>query len=301
MNTKKDCKVLFNTLIQRMWKKNQEDPIVENPLYIIEETITYIMKQSKKNRFYDLKDNKFCFLESINSEAKKNGTVLTGLFKSARNEFRPDLINKKTGVERRNPKEITEGDIEKTHFVVKIDKTTKEVYLLIEYNFHGIHTNNVVNYFSYFDDKYLKSKNEKRTYSIIHTIIPRNNFLTELETLSRTRLAEIYFDKKLLGSEALNFSNRTVSLKKELKLVASASPQESITEVVVDFFNVFKKKQSAVSKVRVYGTDQDNNEIILDTSFMSKVEFVEVELNQETGEVNTTQLFTGLKKIAKTL
>lgn len=116
--------------------------------------------------------------------------------------------------------------------------------------------------------------------------------------MSRTKLAEIYFDKRLLGSKALNFSNRFVSLKKDLKLVASASPQESITEVAVDFYNAMNRKGSEVSKVRVYGNDQDNNEIVLDTSFMSRVEFVSVDLNQDTGEVNSVQLLSGLKKIA---
>lgn len=271
------------------------------PLYVIEDIVAFTMKQSKKKRFYDLKDNKFCFLESADITAKGNeATLITGFFKSARNEFRPDLINKKTGTERKNPKEITEGDIEKTHFVIKIDKSAKEVYLFLEYNFHGINANNIVNYLTVFNAKYLVTKDKKKSYSIKHSIIPRNNFLTELESITRTRLAEIYFDKQLLGSKALNFSNRFVSLKKELKLVAAASPQESITEVAIDFYNALNRKNSEVSKVRIYGNDEDNNEIILDTSFMSKVEFVEVDLNQDTGDVNSTQLFSGLKKIANT-
>jgi len=301
MKSKKDCKVFFITLIETMWKNKQDDPRIDNPLYLIEDIIEYTMKLSKTKRFYDLKDGKFCFLESAEIVPTVNQpTLISGFFKSARNEFRPNLINKRTGVERKNPKEITEGDIEKTHFVIKIDREAKEVYFFLEHNFHGVSEKNAVNYFSTFHSKYLTAKDLKKNSSIKHLIMVRNNFLTELENLERTRLAEIYFDKQLLGSKALNFSDRTISLKKELKLVASAETQESIKEIAIDFFNVFNAKDSLVSKVRIYGTDEDKNEIMLDTSFMSKVEFVPVDINQETGEVNTTQLLSGLKQIANT-
>ena len=55
-----------------------------------------------------------------------------------------------------------------------------------------------------------------RRFSIIKEDIPVNNFLTELERLQRTVLAEVYVDKKLLGSDALEFSNRIISLSKIL-------------------------------------------------------------------------------------
>lgn len=301
MRSSKDCKVLFNTLIQRMRRNSQDDPIVDKPFYAIEDVISFIMKQSKKKRFYDLKDDKFCFIESADfiREVEKP-TIIAGLFKSARNEFRPNLINKRTGEERKNPKEITEGDVEKTHFAIKIDNNSKEVYFFIEYNFHGVSLASAINYFGVFNDKYLASKELKKNYSVKHFVIPRNNFLTELEHISRTKLAEIHFDKQLLGSKALNFSNRLVSLKKDIKLVASASAKENITELAIDFYNVMNSVDSPISKVRIYGNDENDNEVILDTSFMSKEEFVTVDINTETGEVNTTQLLNGLKNIAKT-
>lgn len=276
MSKTKDCKILFTTLIQRMWKKGDEAP-KDNPLYVIDEIVRFVLKQSKKNRFFDLKEDKFCFIESAEVDVKNQDTTLiTGYFKSARSEFRPDLINKRTGTERKNPKEITEGDIEKTHFIIKVDRNAQEVYMLHEFNFHGINTNNIINYLTFFNQKYLESKQKKRSYSIRYLTVAGNNFLTELESLKRTKVAEIYFDKQLLGSEALNFSNRTVSVKKELKLIASASPKESITEVGVDFYNALNRKKSVVSKVRILGVDEGNNEVILDTTFMGKQEFVNV-------------------------
>ena len=298
MSDTKERKVLFSTLIKRNWKSGDKDPF-DTPLYEIDAIISFVLKQSKTNKFFNLKENKFCFLESAKIEDLENESkLIIGLFKSARNEFRPDLINKKTGTERKNPKEISEGDIEKNHFVIRIDKVTQEVYLFLEYNFHGINLNSVVNYFGSFNIKYLTAINLKRTYSVKHFIIPREDFRKELDKLTRTKLAEVYIDKKLLGSKALKFSNRYVSLKQDLKLVASASPRESITEVAIDFFNAMTGENSDISKIRIYGNDENNNDVILDTSFMSKVEFIEVDLNPDTGEVNSTQLFSRLKEIA---
>jgi len=300
MNTTKDIKINFSTLIQRMWKNEQNGSQTDKPFFLIEEIISFIIKLYKIKKFYDLKNNKFCFLELSNVDFKDEIiTIITGMFKSARNEFRPNLINKKNGNERKNPKEITEGDIEKTHFVIKLDKNTNEVYLFLEYNFHGINTNDVVNYLQYFTNQYLASINMPRNFSVKHLIIPRNNFLTELEKLARTKLAEVYFDRQLLGSKALNFSNRFISLKKDIKLTATASShKESITDVVIDLFNAFNNGKNDITKVRVYGNDLDDNEVVLDTSFMSKVEFLNIDINPETGELNTTQIFSGLKKIA---
>ena len=48
-------------------------------------------------------------------------------------------------------------------------------------------------------------------------------------------------------------------MKKELKLTLSASKSESITEVAIDLYNSFASG-SDISKVRIYGVDENNNE-----------------------------------------
>jgi hypothetical protein len=294
----KQCKILFNILVQRMWKIEENDEIKDLPLYTIDTLISYIMKLGKKKRFYDLKDNKFCFLENANIEYSENQPlVITGVFKSARNEFRPDLINKKTGTERKNPKELSEGDIEKTHFIIKINKTAEEVYFFLEYNYYGIGMTTIINYLSYFNKEYLFVNKLKRNYSIKHLLIARDSFINELKNLNRIRIAEIYFDKKLLGGRALNFSDRTISLRKDLKLVATASAGESIKEVGIDFYNALQT--DSVSKVRIYGNDEQNNEVVLDTTFAMKYEHVTVDIYPDTGEVNSAQLYTGLRKVTE--
>lgn len=295
----KEVKVLFHTLVKIMYKKKKEEKEEINPLYHIDEIIKFILKIKKIDRFKNLQDNKFCFLESsIEVKIDDNVKLITALFKSARNEFRPNIINKRTGEERKNPKALTEGDIEKTHIVIKIDKVSKEVFLFVEYNHTGATVNNIVNYFKDFNKKYLGDLKLNLDYLLRDQIIPRNDFLIELEKLTSSKIAEVYFDKKLLGGNALNFSNKTVGLKKDLKLVATSSIGNDITELAIDLYNKFKVGDGDISKLRIIGRDSNNNDIILDTSFMGKKEYVTIDVNPDTGDLNTTQMFTNLKQIA---
>lgn len=273
---------------------------IEEPFYMVEEVLDYISNiTDNRNRYYELKSGKFCFIDSINKESiDENVTLFIGVCKSARNEFRPNLINKKTGKERKNPKELSEGDIELTHFLIKISKFDKEVYLLLERNHNGVSHLNFTNYINEFTTKYLKQTGPVKDFSIIRMDVPTNNFLTELERLNRTVQAEVYFDKQLLGSDALNFSERTLSIRKNIMLTVKANPRDSITEFGVDLWNKVNRQDSLVSRIRIKGTNDESNNIILDSDMMSRKEYVTVDLNQETGEVNSIQLLSEMRKIA---
>ena len=298
MNTKKNVIVTYHRILQRMWKSNNETEDAYNPFYMMGDVLKYIKSLGKKKKFYELKNDKFCFIDSLEEEVIDNDVVLyKGYFKSARSEFRPNLINKITGNERKNPKEITEGDIEKTHFVVKVSKVDNEVYLLIEKNYYGITSNNFINYINEFAKSYMEKNGISKRFSIIKEDIPVNNFLTELERLQRTVLAEMYVDKKLLGSDALEFSDRIISLKKDIVITAKAMSKETITEFGIDLFNKMNgKSKSVISRIRIRGIDENYNSVLLDTLNLSKKDTIEIDLNTETGEVMTSQLLTRLKK-----
>ena len=297
MNTSKNVKISFHTFVKCMLKSGE---YVEEPFYMIEEVLDYISNiTDNRNRYYELKSGKFCFIDSISKESiDENVTLYKGVCKSARNEFRPNLINKKTGTERKNPKELSEGDIELTHFLIKISKFDKEAYLLLERNHNGVSHLNFTNYINEFTTKYLKQNGQAKDFSIIRMDVLTNNFLTELERLNRTVQAEVYFDKQLLGSEALNFSERTLSIRKNIMLTVKANPRDSITEFGVDLWNKVNRQDSLVSRIRIKGTNDESNNVILDSDMMSRKEYVTVDLNQETGEVDSIQLLSEMRKIA---
>lgn len=291
----KDTKIHFYSLIKREWKSSKQEDIEDAPFYEVGDVLDYVLKLSKKKRFFDLQNDKFCFLDSF----VLDNNFCSGYFKSARNEFRPNLIDKVTGTERKNPKVKTEGDIEKTHFVFRIDKANKEVYLFLEYNHSGISIQNIVNYLTKFGREYAAKNNFSSKYSLKHLMIVRNNFLTELERLKRTKIAEIHIDKQILGNDFLNFSNRTVSIQKDVLLKVKAEKSEDITNFAIDAFNKFSSNTNeSISKIRVYGQDENDNETYIDTSFMGQVDFIRAKLDDDTGEAVTKDLLDEIRKIA---
>ncbi|MFD2598215.1 hypothetical protein ACFSQ3_04555 [Sphingobacterium corticis] len=290
MAAEKDRKITYNTLIKRVWRADKD----ESPFHDITNTLEHVNKLKTLDKMFNLKGDRFCFLSSLDID--KN--IVTGFFKSARHSFRPSLIDSKTGLERKSPKTITEGEVEKTHFLIKI--TLDEVFLLVETNGHGISTNQIVEYIDRFTKKYVESIGKKKGYSIVFYKIAKDNFIDEVNALKRVKIAKVYFDKQLLGSDCLNFSNRRISLQRDVELTTRAKKQENIKETALDFFNAFSTDEK-ISKVRVEGTNESDGKVVIDTSFIEKISTESVSLNPTTGEVISTEIITILKYLSEEL
>lgn len=289
MSTIRKTKIHFLTLFKREWGTKN---ILHYPE--IKSLLSFIAKMKKLEKQMDIKDSKFCYLDAYNVDKKE--PIISGFFTSAKYAYRPNLLDKKTGEERPSPKRITEGEKEKTHFVVKIG--IDEVFILLEQNGNGVTINQIVNYLNHYLKLYLKSISKSRDFTIEAAKIGRDDFLKTLNNLKRVQTAEIFFNKSLLGSKFLNFSNRTFSVQNDLILTAKAESRNSIKETAIDFFNTSKSNQS-VSKVRIYGTDNNGATIWLDTTFMEKTDSLNLSLNEMTGEVQTTEITSGLIALIK--
>lgn len=297
----KNVKILYKTLIKYEWTKGDSIRDRSTPFWEVLEVVKLIKKKAKKNKIRDIKGDKFCFLEnfSIHENQDKSRTEIYGFFKSARNKFRPNLVNRRTGAERPNPKLLVEGDIEKTHFVIILDSNRNEVFFIHEYNFHGLSIKDILKYFKSFAKEHAEANDLKKSFTLRHQVIPESGFIETLNSMKRVKLADVYIGKQLLGSDALNMSNRLVSVKNEMKLTIGSNPRESIKSTAVDIFNSFNSKDSPISKIRVEGRDQRDNDILIDTSFMNKQEFITVDRKSDTGELVSSQVFTELKELAE--
>jgi len=287
----KEKKISYLTLIKKIWGSEEHENYLD-----IKSLINYIGKKKKLDRQVDLKDSKFCFLDSYS--IGKDDDVISGYISSARHKFRPNLLDQKTGEERLSPKKITEGEKEKTHFAIKI--VEEETFLLIEQNGNGISPIQLMSYLNKFLKEYLKSISVPRNFSIAFLLVGRDNFLEILSDLKKVKSADIFLNKSLLGDKFLNFSNRTIALKNNLVLSATAEPNQSMKEAAIDFFNTFNKNTS-VSRVRIKGVDNSGAKVTLDTTFIEKTGSLNINLNAITGEPETTELISGLKALTKLL
>jgi len=294
-------KIAFFTLTKKILANKIREEI---PLTEIEYLITYINNLKSKSRKYDLKEEiKACSLMSATiDKSNKNFTIITGIFKSAERHYRPPLWDSINDTERDNPKKFTEGEKEHTHFAIKI--TDNEVFFVLEINGKGITVNNIISYFEFFKEKYLESinknldkDNKKQNFTIHYKKIGKDNFWEELNKLKRARVVTVTLDKSYLGSDGLKFSNRTITLQKNVTLTLKAERNKSASEFAVDIFNIFnrQKTKDSISNIRIEGKDENNMNTILDTSFMAKIESVNVSLNSNTGEVQTLGILSLLK------
>ena len=125
--------------------------------------------------------------------------------------------------------------------------------------------------------------------------IIRDNFISELEKLKRATSIDVFFNKSLLGSRALQFSERTSAIQDQVKLTLKAERNKSAKEVGIDIFNRLnrQKKNNAqeVSKIRIYGKNENDKDTFIDTTFMEKIEPIKVSINESTGQVQTMEIY----------
>ncbi|KUJ56343.1 hypothetical protein [Chryseobacterium aquaticum] len=297
----KDVKIQFATLFKIKYLSQNDS--TEVPLEVqtqfdeVDDVVRYILTLSKKKRFYNLKSDKFCFLD----DAKIEDNIISGCFKSARNEFRPNIINKQTGEERKNPKTKLDGEIEKTHFVIKIDEDEKEVFIFLESNYFGVTILNIANYFNTFSKKFAAKNHLPTLYSLKYSLVGINNFKTELERIYRTKVAEIYYDKQILGNGFLNLTQRLIPVKEDVIVTIKADKGMDIQKVAISAYNLLsnENKNNGISRVRIKGQDENGNETIIDTEIMARKEFVTSKIDEETGEFDTTELVKQIVIIAQ--
>lgn len=282
-------KVLFFNLIKKNYV-NQGGEV--EPALISKEIMQYAVGLDLLARQYDLPNNKFCRIESIES----SNIIQKVVFHSATNKYRAPLIDRHSGAERDNPKLITEGERVKTHVVFRF--TENEVLMIVEQGVGTLKIQQIVNYLNKYALNYHAHNSEERNYSLNFDIIAKDNFLLELNGLNRVIEGDLFIDKQILGSSALNFSSRIEPVKQDVKLTIKAERGRSISHVLTDAFNVLNGGHSRIHKIRVRGRNDQDNDVIIDTDIIAKIEFVEAEINQLTGEIDSQQIFEQMHQIA---
>lgn len=303
MNNFKTRKIEYYSLIKKNYREH-DTPMT--PFTEVATLLKSIISLSKQKRIYDLKSDKYCLLDFLDISKDNDNDdifVVSGMLKSAVSNFRPKLINRRTATERDNPKEKAEGEIERTHFCIKAYNTEdyKDVIVLFEKNANGISINNFINYLNEFNKKLVQKKEQKVKYSIKYSTIAREDIEDAIKNLARTKIAELYVDKQILGSDALDFSTRIHSAKKDIVITIKAERQTSISDIALDIFQIIKIANTKITRMRVWGETDDKQNTLIDTSLFCKKTEIKCELNPETGEVSTAKILSQLKNIINDL
>ncbi len=300
MERTKKRQIEYHAIVKRIKRQPKADPLAFTEIY---ELLRGIQSLPKKERRYEMKTSKICCLEKISVTKEPDYTYVCGVLESAVYEFRPKLINTRTAVKRDNPKEKVEGEVEKTHFCLRICKKAlnKDVILVMEKNANGVNVKQFLNYLASFDKKFALQKDIQLNYYLQNHMLVREDIEEVIKNMNRARVAELYLDKRLLGSEALDFSNRYAEAQQSMVLTVKAEKRASIKDTVLDVLHKLGGVQSKVVKMRIWGTDGDDQNVLVDTSYFGKKTEIICEVNSETGEISSTPILNKLKELAELL
>jgi hypothetical protein len=211
----------------------------------LREIVDYIISLAREDRKWDATEKRFFFLSDVHV-SPNNPNVNTWIFKGAEHGYRPPLLNSNTLQERENPRELEEGDMERTH--LGLCYFENEVILVLEEIKSGINISRITKYLENFAEEFCHLSGNNLNYKIIYSSIPKENFLEELHKLRRVRVGFISVSKQILGSEFLNFSNRIHEIKNEINIEIKANRMGSILEPIRDTFNKLTSGNQAIKK-----------------------------------------------------
>ena len=270
----------------------------ENTLNVIEnltKALRFIANQTNKQKKKDLSDDRICFLDFY--DYNENECLIKVLFKSARHSYRAPLLNRNTIEARENPKTRDEGEQVKTHLLIKFVEGDAIVFLETGRNMLSMKT--ITEYLNTFVSIY--NGNHKKEHIDGHfcfDMIPRDDFREVLENMQRVTCAELYIDKQILGSDALNFSNRIESVQEDIVVSLKPEKKKSIKNFIDDILSKTIGVKREIKRIRVKGKMSDSSECIIDTDFIVKKEYIDAQQSEETGEYNTQYMFSQLKELA---
>ncbi len=253
-------------------KRNQKEFA---DIIIFDKVIQFILSKQKIDRKYEIRgQNKAHFLKSY----EKKDSIATIVFQTAKHHYKPDLLNTMTGDERENPKDDFEGDNELTHFSLRYDIDENEIVCIKEEKRSGISIGAFIDYFHFFSKSFFSENKSIDPARINYSFIQTNNFLDNLERLKVTTEVKLRVESDVLGSEFLNFSNHIDELNDTILIDIKASRDKNMVESIKDYFyEKMSSTQKKIKKIRVYGIDEEQNNIMIDTEIFKRTTFIEVE------------------------
>lgn len=259
-----------------------------------QEFINFVTNLPNFNHILDIpKSNKAITIESVNVEQVNFKDILKIVFKSCKYNHSPDYMSSRDGSERDSEKELFEGEKEITHICMNV--RTAEAEVILEERRSGVTIKEVVQFLNQCLRKYLTDNGRPKNFKIIYTIVPHENFIRSLNGMERVVVAEIFNDKRVLGSETLALMDRVDnSINQDVIITLKANKGESLRKRTIrGIYESITGEENQVTRLRIYGKDDNSNSIKLDSDTIKKLEYVRTDL-LDNGIVNTNSMFENM-------
>jgi hypothetical protein len=261
------------------------------------ELLEYIFDLPDEEQIIDIpRYNKAIALNAYSLNNFHADYVVKVVFKSCKYNHSPEYMSSIDGSERDSDKKPYEGEKEKTHLCIRV--SNYEAELILEERRSGVSITEITKYLNQKMREYLNLKNLKKNFKIIYGLVPSKDFKEMLNELKDVKIAEVHTSKKVLGSESMNIMDREdKSMKDEVVLTLKSNPKESMLKRNFSLlYDSIVGGESEVSRLRIYGHDNDGILVKLDSSVMKKIEYVTAEL-QENGTIETESIISKMINI----
>lgn len=262
------------------------------------DVMNYILSKSDEDKIIKREpSNKAEALELFEIYSRGETELVKIIFKSCKYNHSPNYMSSINGTERESDKSLNEGEKERTHILGRFYKD--EFKFILEERKSGMAIGSIVKYLNHFINEYHNTKEDIPYFRVEYGIVPLENFEKNLEKMIRVCGADIYIHKKLLGSEGLDIMERTDSfMRDEIKLSCKVKKGESlIKRNLKKMYNSAISEGEEISRIRIYGRDENNVNVFLDSDIMKKIEYVDTILNEEKGTVDTHAFFSKVEEI----
>lgn len=258
--------------------------------------LSYVQGLPDENKlFRDEKNNKAVALSNVRDETKQCLHLYKIIFKSCKYNHSPDYMSSTDGSERPTDKQLHEGDKELTHMCMRIDGN--EAFTIFEERRNGVTIGGVIKYFNKLLHTFLAQEGIPGNFYLWASIIPPEDFLTALESADRVSIAELFVEKKVLGSGYLGLMDVDANSQDDLVMTLKSKPRQSLPKrALKQTFLSLTTEGSQVSRIRLYGKDINKMSVIIDSLKGKRVEEVTVNLTPN-GVVDSYSIFAKIEEV----
>lgn len=245
--------------------------------------------------FRDERNNKAVSLARITDETKQGIHLYKIVFKSCKYNHSPDYMSSADGSERPTDKQLHEGDKELTHMCMRIDGV--ESYTIFEERRNGVTMGGVIKYFNTLFHAFLASEGIPDTFYLWASIVPPDDFLTALSSADRISIAEVFVEKKVLGSNYLNLMDIDANSQDDLVMILRSKPRQTLPKRAIRrTFQMLTTEGTTVNRIRLYGKDINKMNVTIDSLHGKRIEEVTVELTSN-GVVDSYSIFAKIEEV----
>ncbi len=258
--------------------------------------VDYVNSLPSANKlFRDERNNKAVSLSSIKEETKQGLRLYKVIFKSCKYNHSPDYMSSTDGSERPTDKQLYEGDKELTHMCMRIDGN--EAYTIFEERRNGVSMGGVIKYLNQYLHAFLKEHGITKMFCLWASIIPPDDFLTALDATERISIAQLFVEKKVLGSGFLNLMDVDANSQDDLLMTLKSKPKQGLPKRAIrQAFRALASEGSEISRIRLYGKDINKMNVIIDSLGGKRIEEVTVDLTPN-GVVDSYSIFAKIEEV----